>query len=239
MQNRIDFETMFKPIKTKNDIFISPEELTGTVNTKFYWTVLENDWVVPGIEFPQRRHHIQCEKPWDENEHQEFYFGKMPNEIRLELEKAIALQIFEAPMSTATSQEADSHAKIAVEVALKILTETSLMVLQSVQNPRLYKRGFDTFTKIYQPIPKLPDAESSDEWCHDPDELPADLDPHFWWTLVDGDNGMMMLTRGIRYIDRLGYMECKIPWNENDEYLDYCWEEDDDYLVREDNEITF
>ena len=50
--------------------------------------------------------------------------------------------------------------------------------------------------------------EGSSLW----NELPADHDPAYWWTIVEGSRGRLYATPGLHWVNRVGYLHTKQPW---------------------------
>jgi len=50
------------------------------------------------------------------------------------------------------------------------------------------------------------------------DEPPKDLDYHFVWTAVDGDEGQFCVAEGIHWVNRLFYYVTEVPWEDGVTY---------------------
>jgi hypothetical protein len=44
-----------------------------------------------------------------------------------------------------------------------------------------------------------------------------------WWTVLDCD-GRLYLSAGFRFVNRLGYVHCEVPWADADELVDYRYD---------------
>ena len=49
------------------------------------------------------------------------------------------------------------------------------------------------------------------------EQLPDNIDAHHVWTIVDGGDGRLYVTPGFRFVNRIDYVVCKLPWSEDDE----------------------
>lgn len=69
--------------------------------------------------------------------------------------------------------------------------------------------GWTTFQQIFKPI-----RVGEDGWLVDPENLPKERDPAHWWTAVDYEphRRHLFLVPGITRANRLGHIECKVPW---------------------------
>ena len=61
---------------------------------------------------------------------------------------------------------------------------------------------------------------SYDEWVDKfnatpHDDVPPDIDEHFVWTALDGDNGEYCVSEGIHWVNRIRYYVSEIPWEDN------------------------
>lgn len=65
-------------------------------------------------------------------------------------------------------------------------------------------QSFETFDDLYRPI-----YRDDGFWNHD--DLPSDLDPHFWWT-VTFDGRCYRLVRGLHIANHIGFIRCEVPW---------------------------
>lgn len=86
---------------------------------------------------------------------------------------------------------------------------------------RVYRRArrWETFDALFSPIKR---ADGSLIW--EPWEVPKDADYHFWWTVLDPmTSGQFYLSAGFHWVNRLGYVQCAIPWggdwHDHPEYL--------------------
>ena len=68
-----------------------------------------------------------------------------------------------------------------------------------------------TFERRFQPISR---SDGSLLW--DLHELPSDLEPHAWWTVLDCD-GKLTLSPGFRFVNRFALVHCAVPWSDDDE----------------------
>lgn len=93
--------------------------------------------------------------------------------------------------------------------------------LHPVMPPSSFKRvrSWDVFAKRFEPV------ERDDETClWEPDEVPKDADYRHWWTVVDGDRGRLVLLAGFHLVNRVGYVQCRVPWGgEANKHPDYLY----------------
>lgn len=67
-----------------------------------------------------------------------------------------------------------------------------------------------TFERRFKPIERADGIVWYEHW-----HLPAGIDHHFVWTIVDCD-GRLYATPGFRFVNRLMYLVCAIPWTDHD-----------------------
>lgn len=60
------------------------------------------------------------------------------------------------------------------------------------------------------------------------DDVPPDIDEHFVWTAVDGDEGQYCVSEGIHWVNRIRYYVSEIPW-EDGIYYNITDEEEVEY----------
>ncbi len=75
---------------------------------------------------------------------------------------------------------------------------------------------FDEFERRYNPLPD----EGGEIFRQ---SMPEGVDPHYIWTLsrADGDE---FVDRGIHGVDRMAYVVCQHPWEEDDPIMWYHWD---------------
>ena len=44
------------------------------------------------------------------------------------------------------------------------------------------------------------------------------VDPHFVWTLMDGDDGTAYVVEGRHFVNRIAYFVTRLPWKEGESY---------------------
>lgn len=49
------------------------------------------------------------------------------------------------------------------------------------------------------------------------EQLPKPLDIRHVWTIVDGGNGKLYVSPGLRFVNRVDYVYCAVPWTDDDE----------------------
>lgn len=100
---------------------------------------------------------------------------------------------------------------------------TTLLTPQLVVMPpnKLYRRArcWRTFEKLFAPIER-----QGGDLIWEPWDVPKDSDHRFWWTVLDPmTSGQLYLTPGFRFVNRLGYVQCRNSWGGEDtghpEYL--------------------
>jgi len=55
------------------------------------------------------------------------------------------------------------------------------------------------------------------------DEVPRPVVGREWWTVVDC-NGKLYLSAGFRFVNRIGYVRCTVPWSDTDQHRDYRYD---------------
>lgn len=68
-----------------------------------------------------------------------------------------------------------------------------------------------TFERRFDPV----DAPHG-SLLHEAEDLPKAVDEHLVWTVVDCD-GRLYATPGYRFVNRLGYLVCTRPWDDDDQ----------------------
>jgi hypothetical protein len=68
-----------------------------------------------------------------------------------------------------------------------------------------------TFERRFKPIDG-PDGATY--WRHE--QLPEGIDARHVWTIVDCD-GRLYVSPGFRFVNRIDYVVCAKPWNDEDE----------------------
>ena len=71
--------------------------------------------------------------------------------------------------------------------------------------------SWNTFERRFRPI----DSPDDTVWWRR-DQLPKDVDPRLVWTILDCE-GRLYLACGFHYVNRLDYVLCEVPWNDDDE----------------------
>ncbi len=69
---------------------------------------------------------------------------------------------------------------------------------------------FRTFERRFGPI-----ETDTGDLARDARDLPANVDCHLIWTLLDCD-GRLYLSPGFHFVNRLGYVLCRVPWTDSD-----------------------
>lgn len=80
-------------------------------------------------------------------------------------------------------------------------------------------RSWKTFENLFSPI----EREGGD-LLWEPCDVPNGADYRYWWTVLDPmTGGQLYLTPGFRFVNRLGYIQCRNGWGGEDlshpEYL--------------------
>ena len=94
--------------------------------------------------------------------------------------------------------------------------------MNPVMPPRRIFRGarrWKTFEAQFAPLKR---ADGSHLW--EPWEVPKPADARFWWTVLDPmTSGQLYLAAGFHFVNRLGYVQCAVPWggewHDHPEYL--------------------
>jgi len=76
--------------------------------------------------------------------------------------------------------------------------------------PRTRCGSWSTFERRFKPI----DSPDQTAWWGR-EQLPPGVDPHLVWTIVDC-NGKLFVSPGFRFVDRIDYVLCEIPWTDED-----------------------
>lgn len=69
-----------------------------------------------------------------------------------------------------------------------------------------------TFERRFVPMP----APNHDLLWDIGGEVPKDADPHYWWTVLDCE-GRINLSPGFRFVNRIAFIRCAVPWTADDE----------------------
>ena len=78
--------------------------------------------------------------------------------------------------------------------------------------PRTRNGSWSTFERRFKPI----DSPDQTVWWRR-EQLPADVDPHLVWTIVDCD-GRLNVSPGFHFVNRIDYVLCEVPWIDEDIY---------------------
>ena len=70
--------------------------------------------------------------------------------------------------------------------------------------------SWSTFERRFQPI----DSPDKTLWW-DRKQLPAGIDPHRVWTILDCD-GKLLVAPGYHFVNQLDYVVCELPWTDED-----------------------
>lgn len=76
--------------------------------------------------------------------------------------------------------------------------------------PRTRSGSRSTFERRFRPI----DSPHQTVWWQR-DQLPADVDPHRVWTIIDCD-GKLYVLPGFHLVNRIDYVLCEVPWSDED-----------------------
>lgn len=73
---------------------------------------------------------------------------------------------------------------------------------------RIYTRArsWDAFERLFDPIIRDDGSVLWERW-----ELPADVDLHHLWTVLDCD-GRLLLSPGFQFVNRFAYVLCRNAW---------------------------
>lgn len=83
------------------------------------------------------------------------------------------------------------------------------------------KSDDDLFIERFKPIYNHKSDTHMWETYDDDLEFVKKHDVKFIWTLIEGDNGKLYLSKGWHIVNRFGYFVCTNPWSEKDR--DYLW----------------
>jgi hypothetical protein len=72
--------------------------------------------------------------------------------------------------------------------------------------------SWDTFERRFKPIDG-PDGATYWSW----EQLPKPLEVHRVWTIVQGGSGKLYVSPGLRFVNRIDYVYCEVPWTDDDE----------------------
>ena len=72
--------------------------------------------------------------------------------------------------------------------------------------------SWSTFERRFRPIDG-PDGATYWRW----EQLPKPIDIRRVWTIVDGGNGKLYLSPGLRYVNRIDCVYCEVSWTDDDE----------------------
>lgn len=82
------------------------------------------------------------------------------------------------------------------------------MSIQPPARPHRRARRWATFERLFEPIPK---ADGSLIWHGSDIDWPI-ANPRHFWTVVEGDTGLLYLMPGFHYVSRIGYVHCEHAW---------------------------
>ena len=71
--------------------------------------------------------------------------------------------------------------------------------------------SWSTFERRFKPR-----TNTDDTLLVDLRDLPAGIEAHHVWTVVDED-GHLYLCAGYRFVNRFAYVVCDVPWTEGDQ----------------------
>ena len=71
----------------------------------------------------------------------------------------------------------------------------------------------DKWIKTYEPITEGGDILFYETYGEELEHIQT-LSPQFVWTLLDADNGKIVLVNGIHFVNRIAYAVTKNPWKE-------------------------
>lgn len=81
----------------------------------------------------------------------------------------------------------------------------------SPAKPRTRCGSWRTFERRFRP---LDGPDGAPYWRYD--QLPTPLDVRRVWTIVDGGNGRLYVSPGLRCVNRLDHLYCAIAWTDDD-----------------------
>lgn len=90
------------------------------------------------------------------------------------------------------------------------MTKTKEITLRPTR-PRTRCGSWRTFERRFRP---LDGPDGGAYWRYD--QLPKPLDLQRVWTIVDGGNGRLYVSPGLRSVNRLDYVYCAIAWTDDD-----------------------
>jgi len=71
----------------------------------------------------------------------------------------------------------------------------------------------DEWIKTYEPVTEGDDILFYETYGKELEHIQT-LSPQFVWTLMDADNGKIILVNGVRFVNRIAYAVTKNPWKE-------------------------
>jgi hypothetical protein len=79
--------------------------------------------------------------------------------------------------------------------------------------PLYNKIDEDQWVEIYEPITESSGIPFYETYGKDLEYIKS-LPPEYVWTLLDADNGKIVLVNGIHWVNRIAYTVTKNPWKE-------------------------
>lgn len=84
--------------------------------------------------------------------------------------------------------------------------------MDTITKTRIRCGSWRTFARRFRPV----DSPSGTiHWSRD--DLPQDADARRVWTILDGGNGKLYVSPGFRFVNRIDYVFCEVPWTDDDQ----------------------
>ena len=92
--------------------------------------------------------------------------------------------------------------------------------------------GEEAFWERYEPL-EVPGQEGNGSYLREHEDV-KDLDIHYVWTVVEGDDGSWVIDAGFHVVNKIGYLVTRNPWVLGTETGYYMDPDDFDELREED-----
>ena len=85
---------------------------------------------------------------------------------------------------------------------------------------RTRARSWNVFERRFRPISR---ADNTPLWELSEVRPPDATDHRHWWTVIDCPGGLY-LSAGFRFVNRLAYVRCEVPWTDADARIGYRYD---------------
>ncbi len=85
---------------------------------------------------------------------------------------------------------------------------------------RTRARSWDVFERRFRPIVRV---DNTPLWELSEVHPAEKSDARYWWTVIDCAKGFY-LAAGFRFVNRLCYVRCKVPWTDAGALIEYRYD---------------